>query len=80
MKNLEEKVIEILQIHNNEKLTVNEIALKIFKTYPDMAELYNLQVADHKNKKTGLMQCSAEIGARYNSSKSFVSSVAREKH
>jgi hypothetical protein len=80
MKNLEEKVIEILQIHNNEKLTVNEIALKIFKTYPDMAELYNLQVADHKNKKTGLMQCSAEIGARYNSSKSFVSSVAREKN
>ena len=50
MKNLEEKVIEILQIHNNEKLTVNEIALKIFKTYPDMAELYNLQIADHKIK------------------------------
>lgn len=80
MKDLQIKVIEILGIHKEEKLTVNEVALKIFNKYPYIAEIYNLQVAKHKEKKTGLMQCIAEIGSMYNSSKSFISIVSREKN
>ena len=28
----------------NEKLTFNEIALKIFKPYPDMVDIFKLQI------------------------------------
>jgi hypothetical protein len=80
MKELDTKVIEILKSHKNDKLTINEIALKLFETYPATAELYNLQVANHKTKKTGLSQCTAEISARYTSSKVFSSSVSRDKN
>lgn len=51
MKNLEEKIIAVLQMYKDEKLTVNEIS-----------------------------QCAAEIGSKYNKSKTFSSSVSREKN
>lgn len=83
MKNLEEKIIAVLQMHKNEKLTVAEISQHIFKLYPNMEEIYNLQVSKHssnRNKISGLTQCAAEIGSKYNTSKTISSSVSREKN
>lgn len=61
MKNLEEKVVEILRIHKDEKLTASEISQYIFKLYPNIEEIYNVQVSKHNSKISGLSQCSAEI-------------------
>ena len=67
-------------MHKDKKFTINEIVLKIFKLYPDLEKMYNLQVIGQLNKKSSFAQCCAEIGARYVSSKSFPVRVSREKN
>jgi hypothetical protein len=79
MKQLDVKVIELFKTYGNDKLSVNEIALKIFEKYPDMEKLYNQQVSNHTVKRSGLSQCIAEIGSLYVKSQYFKEHIIREK-